>query len=472
MAVFYVGARRPRWECSCEAADSAWDGGSARSIDKDWRDMIRRLATKPVWLIVAPAVVSFVVWAIPWPAGIRRGYAVKEVLSGSAALVLLSWYCLCALSGLAGWVVGKSCPPLRRLNEAADLDVYRVLTWIGGLGLLGTYALVQYRSPGLLVRAFQEHQFDLVRNQIPLSAGIQTLRYATIPTGAIALHGMVMRRERSGVHVLNIGLLLMNVLLASRLALLMALLLFVGLVVVRGRGVAKLPRRRVHTRLRLMLLVIAAFATLVLANYSRNANFYEQYYHTNNPLTMMLDETVAYVGSPTQVAVGTANAVEAGRNPASTEPIAQNTLQQMLPTFLSPAPGPHQLQQVNWYRATVSVDATLNSNSSLAAGYGMLGLWAFPAMAFTSAVAGFGMGHLGRYKSFMVLGSFVLGYCFLEVWRVNLFNEGIVSFILIALVISAAMRPKRGMTGSQSGQRRAIASVDVRMVPVALPQGR
>src|SRR5207249_2002237 len=57
---------------------------------------------------------------------------------------------------------------------------------------------------------------------------------------------------------------------------------------------------------RLLLLAGTGLVLLTAFNYLRNANFYEENYRTANPLTMNLDESVAYLGAPFQGSVAAA----------------------------------------------------------------------------------------------------------------------------------------------------------------------
>jgi hypothetical protein len=402
----------------------------------------RRVVTRPAWLVVIPTAVSGLVWAVHWPIGVRLGYDVKEHISGADLVYLACWYALIACSASAGWRIGRNISPILSLDNASDARVYRIFTWTSAIGVIGMYALVELRSPGLILRSLSTQQFNLVRQQVPQTPGLPTLRYASIVAGAIALHRMLISREYRRVHVINVLLLLANVLVASRLALLMSLLVFIGLTAARG------SRGSSHGRwVRWVGLGVLVLAVLTFANYSRNADFYKSRYGISNPLTMMAGESVAYIGSPFQVSVGTTNAAARSYVPASGSSAELNAVVLATPTFFTDENSTTFTHGERWYEGLVSVDQSLTTNSALAALYGLLGLWSIPFMLCVSAAAGFIMGHLSRYRSYMVLGSFVIGYCFAELWRTYLFNEGIVWFLLLGLTGACALAAR---------QRRAL----------------
>jgi hypothetical protein len=320
------------------------------------------------------------------------------------------------------------------------------------------YGQVELKSPGLIFRALAHQTFNDVRNAIPTSAGPATLRYATILAGAIALHRLIVLRDRRRVHFVNLAFLLGNVLVASRLALIMAVLVFIGLTVVRSGD-----RPPATERHRGRWIALGVFLVLVLgaANYSRNANFYRLYY-TGNPALMLVGESVAYVGAPFQVSLGTADAMSVSYDPSSHSGRVGRATILALPTFAAPKGGGGIVTSdggdgpQSWYRGRISVDDGLTTNSVLATEYGQFGIWAFPFMALVGLVGGFLMGHLSRYKSYLVLGSFVIGYCFAETWRTYLFHQGIIWFlILILFAVGAAATRSKHAAAQKAAEEQA-----------------
>jgi hypothetical protein len=427
---------RPRSPASPTRASA--DRAQPADRPRVWRGIV----TRPAWLIIVPAALSGLVWSVHWPQGVRLGYETREHINALGLVYLVSWYGLIATSATVAWRVGRSTLPVKLLDNAHDDRIYRIFTWSSAIGVVGMYALVELHSPGLVLQSLRSQHFNLVREQVPQTPGVATLRYASIVAGAIALHRMLIKREYRRIHVVNLVLLVANVLVASRLALLMSLLVFIGLTVVRRTSTA--PRGRL---LRWVGLGVLVLAVLTFANYSRNANYYRAHYAISNPLTMMAGETVAYIGGPFQVSVGTADAAENSYARIVDTTVESNAVVLATPTFFTDENSTSFTAQARWYEGLVSVDQSLTTNSALAALYGLLGLWAIPFMVFVASVAGFVMGHLSRYRSYLVLGSFVIGYCFAELWRTYLFNEGVVWFLLLALVGASALGGRRRVHG-------------------------
>lgn len=349
-------------------------------------------------------------------------------MSAHDALLLATWYATLALAATVGWLMGRSLKPLPRLDNARDDGVYRALTIIGAVGVIGMYLTVEIRSPGLIVQAFRSNQFNLVRQSVPLSAGIATLRYATVLSGAIGLHKIIVDRQWRVINFVNLALLAATVMVASRLALIMCGLIFIGLSVTRAN---RNPSRiRISPR-RLLVAVIVGSLILILANYTRNANYYRSI-GIESPMAMAAAQSVTYLDAPFQVSVGAVHAMESGYSPSKGDTLP-NALVIATPTFLSSVPV-RIADDMNWYRGKVSVDPSLTTNSAIAALYGALGLWALPFMIWICLCAGSLMGYFSRYRSYLVLASFVIGYCFAELWRTFLFSEGIAWFLVISLI--------------------------------------
>jgi hypothetical protein len=51
-------------------------------------------------------------------------------------------------------------------------------------------------------------------------------------------------------------------------------------------------------------------------------------------------------------------------------------------------------------------------------------------VAFVAALVA---GHASRYRSYVFLAGLVIAYCFLEWWRLYVFNAGIIQFLILAV---------------------------------------
>ena len=380
---------------------------------------------RPVPLLLIPAAISAIIWAAPWGSGVRRGYFERAHLGPSAVVFLLAWYGTWAVFGHAGYLIGRTSRPVALVNSTTDRSYYRYFTGLAILGTAWTYGAVAYRDPGLITGAVRHLQFNLVRKAVPYSAGPATLRYASIAAGSIAIFELVRTRRATPVHLLNVILLALTAALASRLSLVMAVVLLLGLVVHRS------PNARIPVRWLIAGLVLFWFATSGL-NYVRNAQFYRNVYQVDDPMTMNAYETIAYLGAPFQVSVGVAGQGDDDFPGAGT--VASGIAGFLTPSYVA-SPSGALTDREDSYRSYVDVEPGLTTNSVLSVMYGAIGLWCLALAAAIAAATGFVVGHASRYRSYFFLAGYAAAYCFAEVWRVFLFNAGIVQFLVLAFAL-------------------------------------
>ena len=379
---------------------------------------------RPHWLIVIPMFVSAAVWLFPWPHGWRRGFTVQEPVTVQAVALLAAWYGTLFLASFVGYLVGREHPPLARLETASPGAVYRWLGRIALIGVLWTYGSVQRSHPGLLMHALQTSQFNEVRDAVPFSAGPATLRYAAIIAGAIGAFRLVVGRDRRLIHIRNVLLLVLAAAVASRLSLLVAVLLFIGLTI-NERDSLHLSRGAK------IFGILTVFGLLTAMNYVRNANTYRVVYGASNPVKMSAYEAVAYLGAPFQVSMGTGN-----KGTDDFPGLADGIRHLFLPTYASSRTN---VRTTPWYRNLVDVEPSLTTNSTLADAYGWMGLWCIPLVGVVCFVAAILVGHASLYRGYFGLTAYVVGYCFAEIWRTYLFSQGIIQFLVLLLVLIPAL---------------------------------
>jgi hypothetical protein len=148
---------------------------------------------------------------------------------------------------------------------------------------------------------------------------------------------------------------------------------------------------------------------------------------------MNVDETVRYLSAPFQASMAVGN--NASRWPEAPSTIAAGAHAYLLPTYLtSGVPGPVALASYR-YRRVISISPLLTTNSVLAAMYGVFGLLAFPIMGLVALIAAVLAGHASRYRSYVFIAGLVIAYCFAEWWRMYMFNQGIIQFLVLAVAL-------------------------------------
>ena len=114
--------------------------------------------------------------------------------------------------------------------------------------------------------------------------------------------------------------------------------------------------------------------------------------------------------------------------------LAQAVAYYVLPTY-APVDFSDVTKREEHVYEVAGIERILTTNSAFASLSLTLGRWAFiliPVVAFLAAALA---GHASRYKSYFLLATFVIGYCFAELWRVYLFNVGIIHFLLLMLLL-------------------------------------
>ncbi|HVF53253.1 MAG TPA: hypothetical protein VNC78_06550 [Actinomycetota bacterium] len=407
---------------------------------------------RPHWLALIPVLVSLGAWIVPWGPSVRRGFSDPESLTPFAVAVLFAWYGGIAAAAALGFSMGRRSRPLSSLSTASDRSYYGFFSVVAFIGVAYTYFSVLRVDPNAVARGLEGTTFNQVRYLVPYSSGLHTLRYATILAGGVALHRLFWRREVRVLHLLNLALLFASAAIASRLSLLVAGFIAAALVV----------RDRPSLRLTPKLVVgagVALFLVTMPLSYYRTASFYALYFNTSNPVIINLGEIVAYVGAPFQVSVAVANhGTVAGAPDGALARKAAATY--IAPSYLKVS-YPEVVEAESAYAEYTDIDGAgdigqLLTNSAFAQMFGSMGLAAFPLMISIAYASAMLAGHASHYPSYFSLTSIVVGYGFAELWRVYIFNLGLLHFLLILLTVWPVIHSFVFVT--RRGHERARAS--------------
>jgi len=387
-------------------------------------------AVRPHTLLLVGAAFSLAAWAVPSGHAMSvslRGFAHREPWTLSGALFLLGWYAFFFAVAIGGFQLGRRIPVLQRAERVSCDSYYVFLSIVGIVGTAYAYAYVFAKSPHTMSEAFLHHQFNAVRLVLPYSSGPQTLRYASCLAGAIAIFELGRRHFRA-IHAINVLVLLLAAAIASRASLIIAA------IVVAGLAARHLHTGRVRTRQVVggaLLGLVALFLVLSLLNYSRNADFYRSY-NVRDPLVMNLDEMIRYVGIPFEAAVAVSNHVT--RWPVAPASAGPGVRVFLLPTYISKSTPASVARGESRYERVAPIPVSQTTNSVLASAYGVFGALAFAVLGFAVLVAGVIAGHASRYRSYVFLAGLVIAYCLAEWWRTYVLNQGIIQFLVLAVV--------------------------------------
>lgn len=391
----------------------------------------------PLWLILIPVLASFAVWAVPGQSLLLRGFDQRAALDPGGVALLLGWYAAVVLIALLGVAIGGSLPLAERVVRAEATDDYRriayvVMTVVAVIGVVGTYVMIAGEHS--ILDELAGGTANVLTQDLQAGSSIATLRYATIAAAPLGFFLWLQHRRSVPLlllAILNITLLGANAILSSRLSLLMAIVVF-GVILFLAKP---------DSRLRLLplgILVVVVGALLTGFNYVRNYNFYENL-GISNPIEMNFYQLASYAGAPTQVAIGVADGIVAGRYAGPSDVVS--ALDVLIPTFLRDSEGrSDRAGQVDpsSYGYQVDIAPNLNANSVFAEVFSRYGWWGLAFVLVAVLVAAIGFGYFRRYGPVLAVAAGALAYTFVDFWRSYLLNTGIVIFVVLLAIAAAA----------------------------------
>lgn len=299
------------------------------------------------------------------------------------------------------------------------------------------YSLMTVGGKIAIANAISSSSGNEIAAALPQSSGLQTLRYTASTSFALALHQYLYGNRRTLITILNGVLLTFVVLMNSRLSLILCIVTFLYL----SRRKIRLPARKLAIISVIGLALI--FLITVPFNYVRNANFYEAR-GISSPFAMNASQIVAYLGAPTQVAVATADSWYRG----ALEPYRGSPIESVIPTYLSHSDAETSLTDFAQYPANVEIALQYNTNSAFAHSIVQSGLAGLLVMVLVCFIVSIGISVANASMSPLSLIAAPGLYGFSELWRVYLFNAGIIHFIALSVIFAsviARMRRKEGM---------------------------
>jgi hypothetical protein len=424
----------------------------------------------PAVFILVPVAMSFLAWTIFAILG-EFGYitAFREMLTGfavpaTASLggigLLLFWYCAMVATSTLGWRLGadRFMPvqiAARTSTKEFERRYFFLVLATAALGV--AYSYYKIASQKSIIDALANQSGNDFTKSLSGTAGIETLRYAVILAAPLGIHLWRQKVIKWPYMIVSVLLIMGNSLIASRLSLLMASVVFL-IITVRSRSGAPKTRRRSNRLVQFIAILLIGFLALAVLNFFRNANYYREAGVTN-PAAMNLYQMGTYLAVPAQVTLGVADAVAGGRYVVSGNRI--DSLDAVQPTFL-------QFKKVSkddswkdavYYHYSVKFASSFFTNSVFADTYAIFGVWGWFYTFLLYGAAGYAFARIMRYGPVVAGSGGVLAYCFAEVWRIQIVNYGIVIFLLLltagcaALAIRWSARSQKADTISVRGPR-------------------
>jgi hypothetical protein len=400
---------------------------------------------RPALFIAVPVSLSFGAWIIsvsvrpfqPASASLQAllGFGTPAHPTVRGVVLLLIWFFAVIAAATIGWRLGSDRTPNARIVRVAEKPAFArryfylvLLVAIGGIG----YSYYKITRNASILESLANQSGNDFTNSLSGSTGIETLRYAAILAAPLGFY--LWRRKVIRWPFMLVGVLLLaaNALIASRLGLLMASVVFLALWA-RNAGASPSRWRTSQKIFAAVLIAVLGFAALGVLNYFRNANYYRAAGVTN-PAAMNLYQMGSYLAVPAQVSIGVSNAVMSGAWENPGDPVTSfNAIQ---PTFLQFAKvtKDNSWKGADVYGYSVTFAPQLFTNSVFADTYADWGAWGWPYTVLLYGLAGYGMCRLLSYPGVIAGSGGVLAYCFSEVWRIQIVSYGIVIFLLLLTV--------------------------------------
>ena len=327
-----------------------------------------------------------------------KGFESPARLEFSAVVILTCWYLLIFLSFTVGEKLGGLLSLGRRSSETERLLslnsnlFYYIFSCLTAVGLAATFVTIfRTLSPLQAIVFITLGQANSLKDALyeDYSIGFVSLRYLVLFSASIALYRIIRWRSFGLLNILNVLMLGASaLLLGSRLTLIATLLTVVFLLSFDK------PSIRFSVR-KLTFFVTLLFLILSALNFSRNFGYYER-----NNLSFGLagvSEILSYLGSPFQVAIGSAPVVD-----------------QLV------AGGGET------YRNYVDEAVNLNTNSAFVHLHEQMGFGSWGYIAVICLFMGFVFRCLvSRGKTIFLLPAGAVLYGSAELWRLDLFHQGI-----------------------------------------------
>ena len=346
---------------------------------------------------------SLAAWLFPTFGVLKKGFENPSRLDLTVVVILACWYLLIFTSFFLGqkiaglWVFSCRYKPTSRLLDLESNTIYLGFTLIAAIGL-GAMVTTVVRNMSLaqMILFISLGQSNALKETVyeDYHIGIVSLRYIVLYPASIALYRMIRLRRYSLLNLFNVLMLAVSAFLSFRL-ILIAALVTTSFLVTFDRESVKLSIAK------LVLIAGSIFLILSLLNLSRNAGYYER-----NNLSFGLaglNEIVAYLGTPFQVAVGAANVTD--------QLVAQG-----------PGDPSHGTEPYRYY---VDIGINYNTNSAFVALHQQMGYWCWPYVAVLCAFMGAVfrlLTSLGKTHFLLPCGAIL--YASTELWRLDLFQQG------------------------------------------------
>ena len=340
---------------------------------------------------------SFAAWLFPTFGILQKGYDQPSRLNLDAFVVLALWYLLIFISFTMGEKLGSifllwGNPSRQGLFDLESNVLYYIFTLLSvagtAAGLIRIFQVLPLPQALVFIAAGQANALKEALYE-DYSIGLFSMRYLVLYPASVAIYRLIRHRSFTLINIFNILMLALSTLLFANRLVLIATLLTAIFLVSFGTGSIRISIPK------LVGITALIFTILAVLNYSRNKGYYDR-----NHLSFWsagLSQTLAYLGSPYQAAIGSA--------PVTDQLVA----------------GGDQT-----YRDYADEETTLNTNSAFIHLHEQMGYFSWPYIAAVCLFMGFIfalLASLGKTVFLLPCGAILYGSA--ELWRLDLFHQGL-----------------------------------------------
>jgi hypothetical protein len=359
--------------------------------------MPSRALLRPSRFSTAAMLASFAAWLFPSFGVLNKGFEQPAQLDVTSFFVLACWYLLIFIS----FSIGEKTAQLKifrngALNERAlSLDsnfLYYIFTLLATIGTTATliriFTLLSIQQAFVFMALGEANALKEALYE-DYSVGFFSLRYVVLFSASIALYRMIRWKSFSPVNLFNIPLLFVSTFLLGSRLIFVATILTTLLMLTFDKRALRISLTKTIGVAAILFMILSA------VNAVRNKDYYE---HLGLSFAQAgVSEIVAYLGSPFQVAIGSAR---------FTDELAAGGDQS--------------------YRNFADEEIVRNTNSAFVHLHEQMGYFSWAYIAGMCLFMGFLFEFLASLgKTIFLLPCGAILYASAELWRLDLFHQGI-----------------------------------------------
>ena len=354
-----------------------------------------RYILNPSTVVFLTALMSAIAWSIPDYDIFRKGFTNRVDLSFYSFFIIFSWYIFICCFFYLGQRIGAVASSIIHVDSTVfDINNFKYLylySFLATVGVIFTYYKILSDLPlALIFQCILNNQANQIKESLynNYSAGIMSLRYLVVFSSSLAASQYFKRKKFSTLLILNMLLLISVTFISARLLLVATLLNTIF--------ITSYFKKNLQLKIfKGAFIILFFFFVLSILNFTRNADYYEM-----RGLSFWgagLSEIITYLGAPFQVSIRSAEVIDNVTNvPAGT------------------------------YRFYVDIESNLTTNSSFVHLHEQLGYAAWLYISVLSLFFGFLFSFfVGFGRTIFMLSSGAILYAAAELWRLNLFQQGI-----------------------------------------------